>query len=102
MGLFNSRPYKMSALSAAETAAISAACEVVIDAGGDSGLRKAYRHFKKGSLSKDDMTTVIAATAACLQNLKGNDDDLRTTALKKKAVAVVAMAMALDKLMKML
>lgn len=106
MGLFNLRPYKMDSLNIAESAAVSAALEVSIDSGADKALggklSKAYRHFKRGALTKDDLTATIAAVAASLTSLKEDNDDLRTTALKQKSVAVLALALALDKLMNML
>jgi|GEM_PF-2129601 len=103
MGLFDLRPYKMNDLTIAEDAAVCAALEVSIDSGADRALggklSKAYRHYKKGSVSRDDLSAIIAAVAASLNSLKDDLDDMRTTTLKQKGVAVLALAMALDKLM---
>ena len=106
MGLFNFRPYKMNDLTVAEDAAVSAAMEGSIDSGADKALggklSKAYRHYKKGAVTKDDLTAIIAAVAAALASLKSDDDDLQSTAMKQKGVAVLALALALDKLSKKL
>ena len=106
MGLFNFPSISVKDLNSAEDAAVCASMEVAIDIGADQALggklSKAYRHYKKGRVTHDDLTAIIAAVAAAMDSLKGDSDDLRTTALEEKGVAVVAMALAMNKLMQKL
>ena len=101
MGLFDflkGKPYKMNSLSIVEQAAVEAAMEAAIHFGADGALKS----FRKGAVNKDELTTIIACVTLGLGAMKGSDDPDRSTELQKKQIAVVSMALALDKLRKML
>ena len=106
MGLFNFPSIKLDDLNGTEDAAVRAAMEVAINIGADKALdgklSKAYRHYKKGRVTHDDLTVIIAAVAAAMDSLKGDSNDLRSTELEGMGIAVVAMALALNKLTKKL
>ena len=106
MGLFTSRPYSMSSLNGAEKSAVRTALEVAKAVGVDGKLGKsvntAIKELQKGKMSKDSLTTSIAALVASLAALSGSEDPDRSTLLKQKQVAQVVMVMALDKLKNML
>lgn len=108
MGLFDflkGKPYKMNSLSIVEQAAVEAAMEAAIHFGADGrnlNIAGALKSFKKGAVNKDELTTIIACVTLGLGAMKGSDDPDRSTELQKKQIAVVSMALALDKLRKML
>ncbi len=102
MGLFTSRPYDVSNLNAAETAAAQAALEIaqLMDRNGQmkKDLNGALKGLRKGKMTRNDLATTIACLVASLGALAGSEDPERSSMLNKKKVATVAMAMALDKL----
>lgn len=107
MGLFTPKPYKMNSLSAAERAAVDTALEVGIQCAGKSGLagtlKTARKNYNRGALTHTDMAVVIACLEATLEALtEGDNSNLRTTLLKKKAVVQVAIVLAIQKLRGML
>ena len=106
MGLFTKKPYSLDSLNVAEKAAVKTALEVaqMVDTQGKlkKELGSALKDFGKGKFSKEDMAITMAALAASLKALAGSEDPDRSSLLNKKKVAVVSMALALDKLKNML
>lgn len=103
MGLFESKPYKLSNFGGAEKAAMTSALDVGIQCAGGSSLagdlKKAKRHVSSGALTKDDLVVTAACMQATLDALaSGDDSDMRTTLLKQKAVVQVVIAATLAKL----
>ena len=95
----------MDSLNMIERAAVEAALEAAIQFGADGrnlNIRGALKDFRKGAVSKDGLTTIIACVTLGLGAMKGSSDPDRSTSLEKKQVAVVSLAMALDKLRRML
>ena len=105
MGLFEKKPYSTNDLSVREKGAVEAAMEIAINLMDDASVKKkmktAVSHFKRGSLSADDLLVVVACIDASLEAIKKADaSDMRTTLLMQKAEIEAQLAKASVKLKK--
>ena len=94
----------MDSLNFAEKGAVEAALEVaaMLDVHNQTKAKEALKDFKKGALTKDELLTAIACVAVSLKAMTDGDDPDRSSSLNKKKIAVVSLALALNKLKEML
>ena len=103
MGIFTSKPYKTNALTGAEIVAVTSSLEVAIEVGATAqqlaDFKTALKEFRRGAISRESRIVIMACLAATLAAISDSDEEnLRSTALKKKAVTQIALAMALKKI----
>lgn len=108
MGLFGlfSKKISINSLGIAEKAAVETALEVaqMLDRKGEltKQLSSALAGVRKGKMTKEDIKVTVACLLASLAALTSGDDPDRSSQLQKKQVAQVSMALAIEKLKKLL